>query len=356
MSAATGALPPSRLRAESPLRRIASRPEFGALIGAIAVFLVFGILGFSSSANLGFQGGFLSLGGAAGYLELAAQVGILGATVTLLMIAGEFDLSVGAMIGASGMILALLLGTYGLPAYVAVPATFAFALAIGALNGWLVIRTGLPSFIVTLGTQLILRGGTIAVTRAITAQTIVTLPASAKDDPLLKLFSANLLTIGTARFNIELLWWLGVVFVASWVLLRTRFGNWIFAVGGSAQAARYVGVPVPHVKIMLFMATAASAALFACITVPQVGSANVLNGTGFEFQAIITAVVGGTLLTGGYGSVIGSALGALILGMTNLGIFYAGINTDWYQVVLGLLLLMAVLVNSYVLRRASGAR
>jgi simple sugar transport system permease protein len=151
-------------------------------------------------------------------------------------------------------------------------------------------------------------------------------------------------------------WWIVVVVVASWVLMRTRFGNWIYAVGGSAQAARYVGVPVNRVKILLFMGTAASAALYACVVVPSVGSANVRDGTNREFEAIITAVVGGTLLTGGYGSAIGSALGAFILGVTNLGIFYAGINTDWYSAVLGLLLLLAVLVNTYVLRRASGVR
>ena len=146
------------------------------------------------------------------------------------------------------------------------------------------------------------------------------------------------------------------VAVGTWVLLRTRFGNWIFAVGGSALAARYVGVPVNRVKIMLFMTTAAAAALFACIQVLSVGTADVLRGSGKEFQAIITAVVGGTLLTGGYGSVLGSAFGAFILGTTQLGINFAGINTDWYQVVLGSMLLLAVLVNTYLLRRASGTR
>jgi simple sugar transport system permease protein len=157
-------------------------------------------------------------------------------------------------------------------------------------------------------------------------------------------------------FRVELLWWLGVVAVGSVVLLRTRFGNWTFAVGGSGTAARYVGVPVARVKVILFMCTAAAAALYACIVVPTVGSANVTDGIGKEFQAIITAVVGGTLLTGGYGSVLGSAFGAFILGAPSLGIFYAGIKTDWYNVVLGGLLLVAVLVNTWVLRRASGAR
>lgn len=348
MSSAAAAAPPSRLRAESPLRRIASRPEFGALVGALLVFAVFSVLGHA--------GGFLRWAGVAGYLQIAAQIGILGASVTLLMIAGEFDLSVGAMIGAAGIFLSLMMAVFGLPPLVAVILTFAFALGAGAVNGLIVIRTGLPSFIVTLASQLVLRGLTIALTRQLTSQTIVSVPAEARADPALQLFTANLATIDGSRFNVELLWWVGLVIVASWVLLRTKLGNWIFAVGGSAQAARYVGVPVNRVKVILFMATAASAALYACIVTPSVGSANVLTGTNKEFEAIITAVVGGTLLTGGYGSAIGSALGAFILGATNLGIFYAGINTDWYNAVLGLLLLLAVLVNTLVLRRASGSR
>jgi simple sugar transport system permease protein len=352
MTAATGVAPPSRLRAESPLRRLASRPEFGALMGALLVFLIFSVLGTDFSRGTGF----LTPTGIAGVLQIAAQIGIIGTTVTLLMIAGEFDLSVGAMIGASGIFLSLMMAQFGLPPAVAVILTFVFALVVGAINGWLVITTRLPSFIVTLASQLVLRGGTIALTRSITSQTIVQVPPEAQSDPALKLFTTNVLQVDGGRFNVELVWWLGLVAVASWLLLRTRFGNWIFAVGGSPQAARYVGVPVNRVKISLFMATAASAALYACIVVPSVGSANVLGGTGKEFEAIITAVVGGTLLTGGYGSAVGSALGAFILGATNLGIFYAGINTDWYLVVLGLLLLSAVLVNTFVLRRASGAR
>ncbi len=348
MTVAAPAAPPSRLRAEGPLRRVASRPEVGALVGAILVFAIFAVLGGRS--------GFLSPAGFGGYLELAAQVGILGAAVTLLMIAGEFDLSIGSMVGAASIFLSLLISEFGVPPVVAIPLTFAFALAIGAVNGWLVVKTRLPSFIVTLASQFVLRGTTIALTRAITQQTIVALPTGAASDPAFAPFATTLFRIDTGSFKMELVWWIIVVAVASWVLLRTRFGNWIFAVGGSPVAARYVGVPVNRVKIILFMATAASAALYACIVTPAVGSANVLVGTNLEFQAIITAVVGGTLLTGGYGSAIGSALGAFILGVTNLGIFYAGINTDWYLAVLGLLLFSASLVNQYVLRRASGTR
>ena len=347
MTQATGAAP-SRLRSESSLRRLFARPETGAFIGVVLVFLIF--------AFLAAKNGFLGPIGIAGWLQISAQVGILGAPVALLMIAGEFDLSLGSMIGITSIFLALMITQYHLDPALAVVLTFALALILGAINGWLVVRTRLPSFLITLASMLVLRGVTIAMTREITNQTIVRLPPGAADSPALRLFSAPLFTLDRAVFRVELLWWLLVVVIGSWVLLRTRFGNWIFAVGGSAQASRYVGVPVSRVKIVLFMTTAAAAALYSCIVVPQVGSANVNDGTGKEFQAIITAVVGGTLLTGGYGSVIGSAFGALILGMTSLGILYAGIKTDWYQAVLGLLLLAAVLVNTYVLRRASGTR
>jgi simple sugar transport system permease protein len=176
-------------------------------------------------------------------------------------------------------------------------------------------------------------------------------------DPLADLFRGTLLSIGVAEFRVELVWWIVVVGLATWILLRTRFGNWIYAVGGSKEAARNIGVPVNRVKILLYMATAASAALFACIQVLSVGNADVLRGMGKELEAIITAVIGGTLLTGGYGSALGSAFGAFILGVTQLGIFFVpGFNADWYAFVLGALLLAAAILNSWILRRASGSR
>ncbi|HEY3071641.1 MAG TPA: ABC transporter permease [Candidatus Limnocylindrales bacterium] len=353
MTAATTTAEGERLRRVSPLRLFFSRPESGAIAGAVIVFLIFAVL----SALRGDIGkGFLSIQGAASYLEVTAQVGILGAAVSLLMIAGEFDLSVGSMIGAAGLLLGLLIVQWGVPPTIAIILTFAFALAVGAFNGWLRIKTGLPSFLVTLGMLLILRGAGIGFTRAITSQTIVSgITDKTAGDPIVQLFTAKV-TIAGGDFKIILLWWVAAVIVATWVLTRTRFGNWIFSVGGSEQAARYVGVPVNRVRIILFMTTAGSAALLAVIQVLSFGSADVLRGTNKEFEAIITAVVGGTLLTGGYGSALGSAFGAFILGTTQLGINFVGINSDWYQVVLGTILLLAVLVNTYLLRRASGAR
>jgi simple sugar transport system permease protein len=353
MSTAVTATETDRLRSVSRTRLLASRPEFGAFIGALVVFLIFAVL----SILRGDVGkGFLSIQGAASFLEVSAYVGIIGVAVSLLMIAGEFDLSVGSMIGAASLAVGLLIVQFHLPAFIAVVLTFLFAFGIGAFNGWLRVKTRLPSFIVTLAMLLILRGAGIGITRALTGNTIVSgVTEASAGDPIVPLFTASI-NIAGGEFKIVLLWWIAAVAVATWALTRTRFGNWIFAVGGSDQAARYVGVPVNRVKILLFMTTAASAALFACIQVFSFGSADVLRGANKEFEAIIIAVVGGTLLTGGYGSALGSAFGAFILGTTQLGINFVGINSDWYQVVLGSILLLAVLANTYLLRRASGAR
>jgi simple sugar transport system permease protein len=154
----------------------------------------------------------------------------------------------------------------------------------------------------------------------------------------------------------SILWWVGLGILGTYVLLRTTFGNWIFGAGGDPVAARNVGVPVNRVKIILFMATAVASTLLAVIQVLDAGSADVLRGTLFEFQAIIATVIGGVLLTGGYGSVIGPMFGALIFGMVSQGIFFTGVNTDWFQVFLGAMLLIAVIVNNYIRNRAARSR
>jgi simple sugar transport system permease protein len=333
-----------RVREVGLVRVLLNRPELGAVTGAVLVWILFAILAGDR--------GFLSLRGTATYLEVAAQVGIVGSAVALLMIAGEFDLSVGSMVGAAGMVVALGIGEFGWPVWLAVLAAFAFAVVVGFANGYLVVRTRLPSFIVTLGTLFILRGVTIGLTRAFTGRTQVGgLSAATANDPLAQIF-----TVEFGDFDVAIVWWIGLAIVATFVFMRTTFGNWIFGVGGSEVAARNVGVPVARVKITLFMATAASAALLAVIQVLGVGSGDVLRGEGKEFEAIITAVIGGTLLTGGYGSAIGTVFGALTLGITKQGIFFAGIPGDWYFAFLGLLLLGAVLVNNWIRSRAAQVR
>jgi simple sugar transport system permease protein len=336
-----------RLAKPSAVRRLLVRPEMGALAGSVAIWLFFALVAGRS--------GFLSLLGTATYLQVAAELGIVAVAVALLMIGGEFDLSIGSILGASGMIVAVLGGQLGWNIWLAMAVALAFALVLGFFNGYLVLKTGLPSFIVTLGTLYIVRGATIGATRLITGRTqIGGLDKAPGFDTAKALFASNI-TIGGALFSISILWWLVIAALATWILLRTSFGNWIYGCGGNVQAARNVGVPVDRVKIVLFMATAATACLVAVIQAVTFPGADVLRGTGQEFFAIIAVVVGGTLLTGGYGSAIGAMLGALIFGMVKQGIVFARVDADWFQVVLGAMLLIAVLVNRVVRDRAMRA-
>jgi simple sugar transport system permease protein len=295
--------------------------------------------------------GFLTTGGAASYLEVAAQLGIVAVPVALLMIAGEFDLSVGSMVGAAGMIIAITTTEYGWPLVAGVLLAFAVALGVGFLNGYLVIKTGLPSFIVTLGMLFALRGLTIGFARLLTGRTQIGLSDAVSGNPLTSFFAGSI-----SDFSVSIIWWLLLAVLGTYVLQRTVFGNWIFGAGGDANAARNVGVPVSRVKITLFMCTAASAALLATIQVLDAGSADVLRGTLLELQAIAASVIGGVLLTGGYGSVIGAVFGALIFGMVQQGIFFTGVSTDWFQVFVGVMLLIAVIFNNVIRRRAAEAR
>jgi simple sugar transport system permease protein len=314
-----------------------------AIAGSILVFVFFAVVAGDS--------GFLTLGGTASYLEVAAQLGIVAVPVSLLMIAGEFDLSVGSMVGAAGMIIAISVTEYGWPLSVAVLVAFAVALAVGFLNGYLVIWTGLPSFIVTLAMLFALRGLTIGFSRLLTARTQIGMSDAIAGSPLRPLFAGTL-----GSFSVSIIWWIGLAVLATWVLQRTVFGNWIFAAGGDPNAARNVGVPVNRVKIILFMCTSLSAALLATIQVLDAGSADVLRGELLELQAIAASVIGGVLLTGGYGSVIGAVFGALIFGMVQQGIFFIGVSTDWFLVFVGAMLLIAVVFNNFIRRRASEAR
>jgi simple sugar transport system permease protein len=333
-----------RIRDVGFLSRQLTRPELAAVGGAILVFAFFAIVA-------GDQG-FLTFGGTMSYLQVAAQLGIVAVPVSLLMISGEFDLSVGSMVGAAGIVMAITVTELGWPLSVAALFTCIVAVLIGAFNGYLVIKTGLPSFIVTLAMLFALRGLTIGFSRLITGRTqIGGLGEATENDLLTPIFAGEI-----AGVPVSVLWWLGLAVLGTWVLQRTVFGNWIFGSGGDASGARSVGVPVNRVKILLFMCTALAASLLAIIQVMDAGSADVLRGELLELQAIAAAVVGGCLLMGGYGSVIGAVFGALIFGMVQQGIFFTGVNTDWFLVFVGVTLLVAVLFNNYIRKRATEAR
>jgi len=358
----------ARLRKPSLVARLLRRPELGALSGVILIYAIFFALARTS--------GMFTVEGIINILQVSAEIGILAVAAALLMIAGEFDLSMGSMIGFAGVIIGLGATVYDLPLTVCILIAFGACGVIGMLNGWITVRTGLPSFIVTLASMLILRGLAISITRYINGYTqISNIIGVDPHSPMISLFSGRFgrpIFVWMAQHGwigaqpngmpaidgipASIVWWIGLTIIATWVLLRTRFGNWIFAVGGDETSARNVGVPVRRVKIILFMLTAMSAVIFAATQVLDVGSADVLRGTQKEFDAIIAVVIGGTLLTGGYGSAIGALLGALIYGTVQIGILYTGVDSDLFKVFLGVMVLLAVLFNNFVRRRATAAR
>ncbi|MFD1826560.1 MULTISPECIES: ABC transporter permease [Mumia] len=345
MATAT-AQPDERLATTGPVARLLKRPEIGALIAALVVFLFFALTTET----------FATPAGASTWLQTSSTIGIMAVAVALLMIGGEFDLSAGVMTGFTGLTVGVLTTHWGLNIWVAIVVALVLALAVGALNGFMVMKTGLPSFIVTLGTFFVLQGIDLALVKLIIGQVAIqgmsNVPFYAQPQ---KIFGSTF-SVGGATIHVSVLWWIAVTIIASWVLMRTRAGNWIFAVGGAQSASRQVGVPVFRTKIGLFMTTAFAGWLVGMLVLFRTSTVQSNTGIGQEFIYIICAVVGGCLLTGGYGSAIGAALGALIYGMVNQGIPYSGWDSNWLKAVLGVMLLGACLINNWVRKRAENAR
>ncbi|WP_193142713.1 ABC transporter permease [Meridianimarinicoccus sp. MJW13] len=361
-----------RVKEMSAMRRALIRPELGGIVGTIAVFTFFLLFALDS--------GMFNSQGILNWSTVSAQFMIIAVGACLLMIAGEFDLSVGSMIGFSGMMIAILSVTFGWPVWSAIIVTFVVCIAIGALNGYIVIRTGLPSFIVTLAFLFILRGFTIYLPQTIERKTIIGgVRDVAEGDWLAAIFGGKILgglftwmgnngmiatfSRGTREgqpvvdgIPMLIVWAIVLVIFGHFLLTKTRFGNWIFAAGGDAEAARNSGVPVNRVKILMFMFTAFCAVVFATCQVMEFGSAGADRGLLKEFEAIIAVVIGGALLTGGYGSVLGAALGALIFGVVQQGLFFAGVESSLFRVFLGIILLFAVVLNTYIRRLITGER
>lgn len=319
------------------------RVEIGALIGAVVIWLLFALV---APEN------WLTITGASRILDEATTLGIMGVAVALLMIGGEFDLSAGVMTGTTGLIAGMLATRAGWDMWFAMLAALVFAAVVGFFNGWMVVKTRLPSFIVTLATFFILRGANVGITRLVTDRIVVEGIDHAADFFTARLVIDTEFPFLGATFRTSMLWWFLLTLIAAWVLQRTRFGNWIFAVGGDPQAARNLGVPSDRVKIALFMTTAVAGWLVGMMNVVRLRSAVASQGIGEEFVYIICAVIGGCLLTGGFGSAVGAAIGAVIFGMARVGIVFAGWDTDWFYTFLGIMLLVAVLVNDNTRRRA----
>ena len=323
--------------------RLLARPEVGVFLGAVAVYVFFLIAAppvrdASSMANILYQ---------------SSTLGIVTVPVALLMIGGEFDLSAGVGVITSALTASMTAYQLTLNVWVGVIAALIVSLAIGFFNGWMVVKTGLPSFLVTLGSFLILQGVNLAVTKLVTGNVATDDISNMDGFAGAKKVFASSFEVGGVQIKITIVYWLVFAALATWVLLRTRYGNWIFAVGGNKESARAVGVPVTFTKISLFMLVGFGAWFVGMHNLFSFNTVQSGEGVGQELIYISAAVIGGCLLTGGAGSAIGPVFGAFMFGMVQQGIVYAGWNPDWFKAFLGVMLLGAVLINLWVSRTAT---
>ncbi len=325
-----------RVKEQNRLQRLLIRPEMGALVGAIGIFIFFAIVAppFRSPEAL------------ATVLYASSTIGIMAVAVGLLMIGGEFDLSAGVAVTTSGLAASMIAYNLHVNMWVGAALALCVSLAVGFLNGYLVMKTKIPSFLITLSSFLMLTGINLAVTKLVTGQVASSNVADMQGFDSAKTVFASSFNVFGVSVRITVVWWILFTIAATYVLFKTRIGNWIFAVGGNLESARAVGVPVNKVKIGLFMFVGFAAWFVGMHVLFSFNTIQSGQGVGNEFLYIIAAVIGGCLLTGGYGTAIGTLIGAFIFGMTNQGIVYAGWNPDWFKFFLGAMLLFAVIANN----------
>jgi simple sugar transport system permease protein len=319
------------------LGNLLRRPEAGAFLGLVAVLIFFAIFGGLT---------FLQIAGLSSWLNVAASLGIIAIPVGLLMIAGELDISVGAMVPAGAMMTAVIGGHFGLPIWLGVAATLAFGVLVGLINGMMVVRTAVPSLIITLGSLFAVQGILLGLTVLVTKSTNVALAT----EGAAKSMFGDFVTLGglfpPGQLQVVVLWW--VLFAAVYVYFVhfSRYGNWLFAMGGDKVSARNAGIPTNKLTITLFVLSAVSAAFVGMCQAILFNSAQVGGGQSFIFNSIIAVVVGGVLLTGGFGSVIGIFFGTITFAIVNQGIYYTNFDRNWSSLIIGVLLLGAVLMNN----------
>lgn len=328
----------TRLTRRSGFARLIRRPELASLLGAVVIFVLFMIV----------APAFRSVEAFSTVLYASSTLGIVALAVGLLMIGNEFDLSSGVAVTSAALVATMLNYNFHLNSWVGVGLSLITALAIGALNGFLVVRTKIDSFLITLAAFLMLQGLNLAITKLVTGQVATPTISDMEGFDSARVIFSGTIHIGSLSIRATVIWWILFVAIASWVLYKTRWGNWVFAVGGDDEAARAVGVPVRRVKVALFMLVGFAAWFVGMHTLFAFDSIQAGQGIGNEFLYIIAAVIGGCSMTGGRGTAVGTAIGALIFGMTNQGIVYAGWNPDWFKFFLGAMLLFAVLTNTSV--------
>jgi len=306
--------------------------EFGAIVG-VTIFLVL----FSLLSNR-----FLTAENVFNTLTMAAELGIISIGVAMLIISGEFDLSVGSVFAVAPMIFATMINAKYDP-YLSLIVSLMVCAGIGLVNGTVTLKTGIPSFITTLGMMMFWRGILLAITRGFS------IILSRRVDMLQYLGGR---VQGGLRYSA--IWFVVLAFVFWVVLEKTRFGNWVFATGGNLGAARPLGIATTRVKLVNFIFSSVLAGFAGLTTFARFKLVDPTFGQELELEAIASAVMGGTLLTGGYGSVVGASVGAFMISMVRNGLVLAGAPAYWYRAFIGVILIIAAVINARIRKRVAG--
>jgi len=312
------------------------RPEAGSVLSLIAIIAFFGIFG---GVKLD------TLFGSASWVNFAANLGIVALPVGMLMIAGELDISIGAMIPAGSMTVAILSGYYELPIWFGVVGALGLGVVVGLINGFITVRTSVPSLIVTLATLVAMQGIVLSASVLLTGNASVPLSAPEWSKSIFGQLLAG-------SYQIIIVWWLALAAVYFLVIHHSRYGNWIYAMGGDKVSARNAGIPTDKMTITLFVLSSTSAAFVGMCGAILFNSAQVSGGMNYIFNAVVSVVVGGVLLTGGFGSVIGIFFGTLTFAIVSQGIYFTDIDRNWSSLIIGVTLLVAVLMNNTFRRMA----
>ena len=305
--------------------RLLARPEAGVVMAVVVIFVFFAI----------FAPRFLSEPVMSNILLLSAELGIVAVGVTMLMVSGEFDLSVGSVLGlGAGMVVVWL--NAGWPVPLAILVALVVAAGIGTLNGLLVTRLQIHSLVVTLGGLMFYRAVVLAITGGFPIRL-------GEDYPFLELFN-----FWWGPIPGTFLWFVGFIVLFTLIITSTRFGNWVYASGGGREAANEMGVPVNRVKVLCFACASMLAASAGIIQMSRLNSVDALRGTALELEAVLAVVVGGALLTGGRGSIVGAALGVIMVSIIKQGLILMGIPAFWFKAGIGVVLILAAYINHRV--------
>jgi len=314
-------------------RSIKRFPEIAAGVSFLVICVVFAIL----------SNRFLTLSTWGEILATGAELGIIAVPVALLMISGNFDLSVGSTYALSGMVFIWALNS-GLHPVISLIIAIASGAGVGFFNGTVVLKMHIHSFIVTLGVMMLLRGLLLVWTEGF--------PASVKGGKAAHPVLFGLLAgrIGRTPLRTSAIWFILTTAVLTFVLFNTRHGNWTFATGGDVESARDEGVLVDRVQLINFVIVGSMAAVSGLLEVGRMFSAFPTLGVGMELETIASAVIGGCLLTGGAGSVFGAFIGALLMSTVRIGLVLAGAPAYWYQAFIGLLVIIAVILRERMIK------